>query len=507
MADKPLGLPNPSRKSEISYRIQNGYSNSGSKDSSQMGSDKGGHGRLRPPISIDAEHRFIISKINQLIKQVQDFQQGSQVPEDVDYAECETTAKEILQCCNMEEESVDSVQDFEEVLQSREYGIPDAIKDRPEFDHLVKFSNRCSKFDCLLPQVRQQLDVCSQDHLEKYCVSFIEEPDEGDVASAKNYEDLICEYKESLHQGRGKLEETWDKYQEIRKPFMEQLIPKGGEANNLIGQSCCDVIKMAETMKRWALADRAYPGKLQREIAAGHEKKSKLGDQMKEIQRQMDRMGPVRHRRQIARKYLHDDLEQHKRERRKIQNSKEVVKDLLERTQKELEETREELKKNEERINQRKSNSPRYLDTLWEKSSSLKSLENRLVDRIDTFERQLGRLAQNEDDCTKIVNHLEGQLAEEDYEIKEVNDKVEQLFKDFVEAENELVTLNSKIQKAKKIRNTKLDHLTLRRIFYQRMDPYAAGQWAWIHYTYSSKCAPFILFMHKWLALIWNSTH
>ncbi|ELU09658.1 hypothetical protein CAPTEDRAFT_192729 [Capitella teleta] len=444
-------------------RIQRGSYTSGSSST---------HSRLkRPPVSVDAEHRVVIHTVKQCVKDIQGYHE---LRRDVDVEDCAQTAHDIMEYSH-EKASGDDVVDFLKVVQAKEYVFEGAIKERKAYETLVNFAENVEKYAVSFPIIIEVMKNCITDHLNKYCVSFRDEATADDVISTREYEEKIRDYKRTLEEKLKDLEDNSDRFEKLSKPFVEKCVLGMTEVSALIVESCKGVNAMRDIIRQWIARDKAYPKKLGDEIYHGNEHRNKLRAQLTVITKKTEALYPTKRKHDRIRAHLVDKLTDQRREKRRILNSKATLDELVEKSERELEQVRSDAERTHQRIAQRKSNSPKYLDSLWANQDRLKTEDTKIEHRLESFKRQLSRMDKDIVLLDDVISKLEGELAEVGYTFKEVNDKIEQLIKEFDQVENQMKDQEAQTQKAKRIRNMKLDPISIRKIFYQRLDPAEPG--------------------------------
>ncbi|ELU06671.1 hypothetical protein CAPTEDRAFT_189306 [Capitella teleta] len=383
-------------------RIQRGSYTSGSSST---------HSRLkRPPVSVDAEHRVVIHTVKQCVKDIQGYHE---LRRDVDVEDCAQTAHDIMEYSH-EKASGDDVVDFLKVVQAKEYVFEGAIKERKAYETLVNFAENVEKYAVSFPIIIEVMKNCITDHLSKYCVSFRDEATADDVISTREYEEKIRDYKRTLEEKLKDLEDNSDRFEKLSKPFVEKCVLGMTEVNALIVESCKGVNAIRDIIRQWIARDKAYPKKLGDEIYHGNEHRNKLRAQLTVITKKTEALYPTKRKHDRIRAHLVDKLTDQRREKRRILNSKATLDELVEKSERELEQVRSDAERTHQRIAQRKSNSPKYLDSLWANQDRLKTEDTKIEHRLESFKRQLSRMDKDIVLLDDVISKLEGELAEVD---------------------------------------------------------------------------------------------
>ena len=348
---------------------------------------------------------------------------------------------------------------------------------RCELDQLALICVHQKAFDDLITVSWDRLRDVAQNHVARYCVSFAQElTGREDVRCVQNYEAEVRQIDDAVAAKTSQLNELLSSYSTLKQLDAEAYIDSRPRIAAAVDGTCGMIVDVGELVCRWVHADKAYPGKLWDTIINENVERGKLREDVKRLTRKRDALSHNVTRRQLVWDKTNTRLDEKKGEKRRTRVSRETVEHRTEKLRNELEEKQSALETNETKIQHRKSNSPRYLDMLWQRSEDLHAEIEKTKQNFHFQTKHLSRLMKEEQ-----VYANEGRLLEEDLEhldlaIREMRHRLKEIDADIEETNTRVKAKEATIAAAKKIRELKLSSMTLRNIYFHKMDNSKRGK-------------------------------
>ena len=455
---------------------------------------KNGH---RAPTSLEAELRLIIATANQSQAELRNFQNGYKLSS-FNMDKIKDVGKEVLDILGVHDLS--SIEEFRAEAKA-DRKREQTMRQKLNYDQLELLCDRAKDFE-YCSEIRKRLNVTIKQHLCKYCLSFAEEAADVEIKCVKDYDNHIGQYKEKLEMKMSKVKELNEHYLKLKTPFAAGFLEHSEEITKIIDEVTESNLEMCNIMKKWAHEDKTYPQRLWDEIINGNVLRGKAMEDIKKYKRKKDDLGHQVTRREAIRDRAAERLENSKRESKKTKESKEVVSYKLEKEEKELQEKQKELAENDKRIADRKTNSPRFLEVLWGKTSVLKEDIEKIEERIDALKRQNGRLDKASQECDKAVQDLQEDLDSKTIDFHNYVDKLNDMNRELKNCTDIMQQREAKIAAAKKIREMKLSPTVLRKLHYDKLSP-DQGRLMVLEMCYMFR----MLIEHCWKVLHVSMTH
>ena len=430
-------------------------------------------GRRDIPVSIENEHRYIISTLNSILTEIRKFKRSYR-SDGCDFEKCIETANEILEILNIQEVDIEDPDQFRRVLASQK--LDRVMRERPEVGDLENLCDKSTKFEGLMVDVQSKLSNCINNHLAKYCLSFVEECKQVHIECVHDYEKNIQTHLSTLKERLEAIAKASEEYNSLKSPFVQGYLKNGNHIMEVMDGCVHKVSEACSTMRRWTIADKSYPGKLWEGIQRDNKDKTKTVEDLKKMRQTKDGHLPTLHRKEIIRDKAGDKFTEAKIERKKLKTHKENLADRFSQSEKELEEKENSLKEVTHAYNTRKSNSPKLMDMLSDKMALYES-------EIAKIEERLGMLKRQRERYEKMDSELEDQIMEYEYDVMGKQGEVDSVkamirtcdvkINGFL---RDLKTKDLKIAAAKTVRDMKLSPATLRKIYFQKMETSSQGK-------------------------------
>lgn len=418
----------------------------------------------RAPVSMDVELRHIIATANQCHSELSKFRGAHRLPA-LNGKKIKAVVAETMKILELND--VDGMEELRQSVRAdRKKEL--MIRKKPDYDQLEALCQKAQEFE-QGAEVRRKLGMTVKNHLCKYCVSFSEQAAELDIKCVKDYDEHIDEYRKQLEEKGDRVRELEEKYQTVRTPFVDGFTQNAEEVNQIMDEVTTVDMEVCELVKQWAHEDKAYPQKLWDEIIEGNVVRGRLLEDVKKLRRRREELMHQVQRREAVRDKAHDKLDTHRREKKKTKDSKEVVGERLDREERNLGEVRRDYKENEQRIKDRKNNSPRFLDMLWNKSAKLSEDLQRVEEKVDTLKKQHGRLLRMIQEYEDKIHELQKDADVRSNELHVSVDRMNDVNKELNVNNVRLQQREAKIAMAKKIRQMKLSPEVLRKLHYAKL--------------------------------------
>lgn len=411
------------------------------------------------PLSLQPDVRNVYVVARQILLKVKILRNTYKV-NGLNYERCKESAVGILNNLDIAETEIDTYREFKKVL--KDAGAR-STRNRTEYDQLHMLCDRAAHFETIIGYAQKNLQACVSGHLEKYCVSLIEETDKKDLKPAVDYENRIVNYRSELEKGFVDLETSFTEYTDLKAPFIDTFLADGPQVTKAMDGCLSAVSHLCETVKKWSNDDKDYPRKLWDETINSNVQKGKTMEVIKKLQRKREELFPQIQRREAAIRILDDKIAKHQKERHKITTSMETVQEVLERLNQELTEKKKQLELLEDRLKNRKINSPKYLENLCANIDQTKDEITRLQSKSDAYTRQVHRMYTADEEENNQICKLEETANGHKKVLASLKEKYDAFDVEINSKKDDLHVKKSKILAAKKIRELKLSSHTLRK--------------------------------------------
>ena len=314
-------------------------------------------------------------------------------------------AIEFLRLSGLSEVECRTRTDFQDILNEKKNDV--AWKRRPDADILELVCERADRFEAMVPQIKIRLRSCYEDHLLKSFLSFSSELENMELKAVTEYEKKIKEHKHKIETSFDQLDNFYQEYETMREPFVLNYLGYGGKVTSLVDQCLSIIVDVCEIFKKWSNQDKSYPKKLWDETININVQRGTVMQDVKKIRRKKDDLQHTLTRKESQRDRSIQKLEDTKRDRSsmeaKVEDAKKVLTDMEDKYAK----TCEELELTQRKIINRKSNSPKYFETLWTNAENLKIGISKLGDMKDGQARQVNRWMKSLQDLTVTIEQLD----------------------------------------------------------------------------------------------------
>lgn len=348
---------------------------------------------------------------------------------------------------------------------------------RAELDQLAFICIHQRAFDDIIAVSWDRLQDVAHNHVTRYCLSFAQElAGAEDVRCVHTYDAEVRQFGDAVTEKTTQLSETLSSYAHLKQRDAEAYLDSRREITAIVDSACGLIHDIAELVCRWVQADKAYPGRLWDTIIYENIERGKLREDVKRLTRKRDALAHNVTRRQLVWDKTHARWEEKKAERRRTRASRETVERRTEKLSGELEAKQTALEENEKKIHNRKSNSPRYLDMLWQRSEDLQAEIEKAKQNNDFQTKHLTRLTKEEQVFANEARELEKELEQLDFAIRDMRHRLKEIDAEIETTKTRVKSKEATIAAAKKIRELKLSSMTLRNIYFQKMDNSKRGK-------------------------------
>ena len=317
----------------------------------------------------------------------------------------------------------------------------------------------------------------AQNHVARFCVSFAADlTGLEEVKCVQGYEGEIRQFGEAISEKTTKLDELLSSYSAMKQLNMDAYLDSRHKITEVVDDACGVITDVAELVCRWVHADKAYPGKLWDAIISENLERGKLREDVKRLTRKHETLAHSVARRQLVWDKTNAQLDDKKVERRRTRDGRETVERKTRKQATEMEAKQKALDENETKIHNRKSNSPRYLEMLWKNSETIQADIEKLKQSSEFHAKHLSRLTKEEQIHANESRLLEKELDLLDTAIRSMRHKITDLDAEIDSTNAAVKAKEGKIAAAKKIRELKLSSMTLRNIYFQKMDTSKRGK-------------------------------
>jgi chromosome segregation ATPase len=157
------------------------------------------------------------------------------------------------------------------------------------------------------------------------------------------------------------------------------------------------------------------------------------------------------------------------KERSRVLASKEIFRERADHVQVDINALLAKLCETEEKYRKRKINSPRYVDTLYNKTEELKREVKRMEARRNSLRHQYTTLTRQEEDQAECMFELEKELETHTQNSHTTQTRIAGVDSTIASLNKTIQEKEARIAEAKKIRDMKLSSSSLRRVFFQKI--------------------------------------
>ncbi len=317
-------------------------------------------------------------------------------------------ATELLRESGSSEAECASRTDFHAILLGKKKGA--GGKKRPELETLNLVCERADHFEMILPQIKTRLSDCYEKIVLTYFRSFAEELNGMEFVAVDEYDRKIIARKSSIESLFKNLNESQREYDSLKEPFFPNYLSAVDKATALMEQCLTSIDGISEEMKKWAHDDKTYPKKLWDETIAVNAERAKSTETIKKLQRKRNEMELCLIRQENQRNKVTQKQEEVKRQKLKRDNTLGRFRQNLAETKTERDKTLEELESTEKKITGRKSNSPKYFETLCARVDKLKVEVAQTVTVLEQQECEVSKTEKISVELSRNIEELEKEI-------------------------------------------------------------------------------------------------
>ena len=427
---------------------------------------------------MDAEYRYVSNQVQQVLSDVDEFRKWCK-RHDVMTQHDETlapTARVILVLLELEDGDVNAPSD----LQHDPKLIDPQLSDSDDYKRLMSVLEKHKRFTRLYKRTRHLLNDCITQHVTKYWVSFHEEAEEVSLTPTEEYESEITNMNRTFEENRAKSESTFEMYDRHTSPnfiatYLENVTSYQACDQCMI-QTCAVIMNTCDVIRQWQRLDKKYAPLLWDVIQNMNRDKRDLMEENKKLQHRRQQVLQTLTKRDAGREKVSAKMAEVKLELRKLKQRVESLLDRQLSSQDELDAKDAELERVNEDIKYRKSNSPKYFDKLWERKTLLEQQLARVEERLNMLERQNNRFSMQQVELEQQLVTLQDEADTIGSSVSDGKYRLHIVDTDLADVTSRLKLQQDSTRVAKKIRDLKLDPVTLRKIFYQRLDASTKGK-------------------------------
>ena len=395
---------------------------------------------------------------------------------------CKTTIGDVLRSADIDDMEMPNCKDFGEMLLSLRGDA--AIRRRQACEDLQLMCGRANVFDELVEATRDRLHDSTQNHLFKYCVSFAQEMNVGQqLETVLQYADKIRQTEASIEAKMTHMDNLIVAYSELKMLTVARYLESDDMVRRNMEDTCTCLVEISAMMKRWLEEDKLYTTKLWDSIIVNNIDRGKLMESLKKLGRKRETTVHSLGKRQLIHDKTSQKFDALRTEKKKTKTSREVVTTRVDTQERELDAKKTSLDGNENKIQNRKFNSPRYLDNLWLRSQTLKTEIQKLQESIITNGKHLSRLQREEQNFKQMCESTEKELMLQELQVKTFKEQLKELDEQKAKLDRELTDKEETVATLKRIREMKLSGTSLRKIYFQKMDSSTQGEYCTCNYN------------------------
>lgn len=293
-------------------------------------------------------------------------------------------------------------------------------------------------------------------YTHRYCVSHIDEPGASDIHCVQEQEKNIQRWQEKIGSKLEALGLLMREYNSLCSPVASQLIRHAERLVNLIAQSCSLAIDTCELMKKWTNSDKTYPKRLWDEIISTNVNRGKALEEIKKLTRKRVDIVHLITRRQQAQDKILNNVQHTKIEVNKINTRQDTVKHKIEIAEHQLEIKNSERDDVDNQIQNRRSNSPKYFDMLWQKWTDLKSEVEKIEENLKVINKHLSRSQKEESSLYLKLDKLQEELNIHDQALSTAKTRLKDINIELKQSKKNLAFMEQTTATAKYIRELKI---------------------------------------------------
>ena len=440
-----------------------------------QGTSQRGGGKQEAPVSIEGEQRGVVVTAQQATMDVKNFRSAFK-NDDLDFSGCHEMAVDVVESVGLKEDSseVNTPAKFHHLLKEKK--LDAVIQKRFHFQQLSVFCDKAMHFLEVSANVKQKLTTSIDNHLTKFLLSFASEADNHDIKCVKDYQAKINKHEASLKESRAKYNLLLSEISESMTPFIGKFLLEADDMNRKMDEALSLCLEMCDVMKRWSSDDRSYPSKLWDEIINSNMIRGRMLEELKRTQRKRDDISHTLARRTMAKDKVVNKLEETKAESKKSKSHKVIASEKVHKLEHEIVAKKKELEDTEHRFIHRKSNSPRFLEMLENRIESLKEQLVKINENLEVMSKQLSRHDKSDSSYSDTLVVLEKEVRNHDSALATLRHRLRTTDHALAQAASEVKEREARIAIAKKIREMKLTPTTIRKLYYQQVDPATKGE-------------------------------
>lgn len=329
---------------------------------------------------------------------------------------------------------------------------------------LKRVVNRAKAFETMVLHGRRRLQCALNDHVQKYCLSYCQETTCTDIAAAQDYENQTGRWTQDILNGIQLLENRYRDYREFEASNFEEYVKHYGRLLHLMSEVIEVFPRITTPIKDWVTADEAYPRKLLDEANKYIQQKLEITETIR--RRHMnaeERKGKVK-RAGFNSKLINGKLQHALTDRRVCRKQEMAYSDTLGYINDEIEMHKDDLAETLEMLHHKDTTSQRAVDVIMERADLIRQDIKQLEKRAKMITKKMMDIKKERYEVQKEVHKLkkvyEGSVK--------VTSRMYNAFnrdeRDTHELEDVQKKLIVKINAAKKIRDVKLNPMTVKMV-------------------------------------------
>ncbi len=189
---------------------------------------------------------------------------------------------DICESAGRKQDKIEDFKDFENLLYSSTVQVSTAQS--IEFNELKTLCDRARIFEYISFSLKSALVDAYDKYLKKFCLSFITETDDVNIAAAiREYEYSIIQSENIIVERIQLLDHLLDEHDSLMHPF-QKYVDEYEKVIHLMMEVCHVFLSICDPIKKWTVLDAFYAKRLQSEINYSNKRKMDLKDIIKQTE-------------------------------------------------------------------------------------------------------------------------------------------------------------------------------------------------------------------------------
>ncbi|XP_064613400.1 structural maintenance of chromosomes protein 1A-like [Liolophura sinensis] len=425
--------------------------------------------RRHAPVSLEAERRRVMITVHRVEKDLHRFWESWLKTAKADFVEIWLDfILRVDQKLGNKRPPKDA-SEFDSHLRRFEYD-PE-FSQRPEVNQLKQICARSLTFDEIVLKSRARLQQAVEDHLAKYCLSFVAEVDDMDIPSVLEYENNISEWRGTIYKSFDEVDKVYSELRKYSDNFCA-YVENYAKVLSIMERTCDAFRPIFEPVKNWVMTDENYPRRLQDDINKLNKRKLDIQQVGRRIHRNVgadkSRINRRRYQSLQIEKQMQDLLEERRFYRKKEITARENFAKIdadLERKKGDLRDIAEQYKSRRHIV------SDRTLQMWTDMAERIQEDIGVLKLKLEKTRSQVAHLQKERYFVQKRIHKVQGDLEDSVKRKEAVTNNVASEEDDIRYTQEELKTIATKLEVLAKIREIKLHSDTVKKIYFYGYSP------------------------------------